>query len=121
MSPVTMFGAKGDSNSRYEKLFDVIEANIIRLPWSGCWIWTAGLFENGYAQLRIGTKKVRVHRMVLEHTLNRPLASDVLACHTCDIKCCVNPAHIFADTFAGNAWDREAKGRGRWGFRRNWK
>lgn len=72
------------------------------IPWSGCWIWMGGLTTNGYPA---GYK----HRKTLERKLGRRLGP-LLARHTCDIKCCMNPAHLVEGTHADNMRDAVIRG-----------
>ncbi len=76
-----------------------------------CWIWTAGLFSNGYGQFRIGKRKIKAHRFIYT-IFNGQIPDDKIICHYCDNKKCVNPAHLFLGTHKDNAVDRERKGRG---------
>jgi len=81
---------------------------------SACWPWKRGLFDNGYGQFRVGTRKVRAHRAAFELS-GGTLAEGMMVCHRCDAPRCCNPAHLFAGTALDNARDREEKGRGRSG------
>lgn len=75
-----------------------------------CWVWTAGLFSDGYGQFRLGTKKIGAHRASYALTNgNIPVTMQVL--HRCDVRACVNPAHFFTGTTQDNTADKCAKGR----------
>jgi len=77
---------------------------------SSCWLWTAGCFQNGYGQFRVGKKKVKAHRFSYQ-LANGAILPGISVCHTCDNRKCVNPQHLFLSTAKGNAQDREAKKR----------
>jgi hypothetical protein len=75
----------------------------------GCWLWT-GTKVDGYGQISINGKGVRAHRLSYKlATGNDP--GDLLVCHTCDQRDCVNPSHFFLGTDKDNSRDRNSKGR----------
>ena len=75
-----------------------------------CWPWTGALFKNGYAQIVIDYKKVRVNRAALMFSgVDIPPGHEV--CHKCDNPPCCNPAHLFVGTRKDNAADMVAKHR----------
>lgn len=79
----------------------------------GCWLWTGRKNWAGYGQFSMGEHgakyQLSVHRMSYE-MVNPPLG-DMFACHRCDVRACVNPAHIFAGTALDNVRDMIKKGR----------
>lgn len=75
-----------------------------------CWIWTASLRGNGYGQFYYRGKCIPAHRAAYRMFVG-PIPDDLFVCHTCDIRMCVNPDHLWVGTLQDNAADMVAKGR----------
>lgn len=58
-----------------------------------CWIWTAARFSNGYGAFRLGPKQRRAHVVSYEWAVG-PVPSGQQVQHACNVKACVNPAHL---------------------------
>lgn len=83
-------------------------------PMSGCWLWNAGAFADGYPAIMVPNPKrmERAHRWSYEHFVG-PIPDGEYVCHRCDTPLCVNPSHMFTGTNADNMRDAWSKGRGR--------
>lgn len=73
---------------------------------SGCWLWLGKVRPDGYGSHRNGL----AHRLSYE-SANGPIPAGMLICHKCDTKTCINPAHLFAGTYADNHDDMRRKRR----------
>lgn len=82
-----------------------------------CWPWTAGRFANGYGMFAIGRDldgrqhNTQAHRIafVLHRRIDIPAGAVVM--HSCDVRDCVNPAHLSLGTQTENVADGVRKGR----------
>lgn len=87
-----------------------IENNSMPVTETGCWLWMQYVGKNGYGQLSRGSKLHYLHRLSYEvHKGPIPMGMHIL--HSCDVRSCVNPAHLAVGTNQDNIFDSVKKGR----------
>lgn len=78
---------------------------------SRCWVWTGCKNgPDGYGVIRADKPSVYVHRFSYILHFGAILGDDFV-CHKCDVKVCVNPAHLFLGTLQDNTADKVSKNR----------
>lgn len=77
---------------------------------AGCWIWKRTHQTNGYGQTRFLGKQIGAHRASYQAFIG-DIPEGMEVCHTCDVRNCVNPAHLFLATHSENMLDQKRKGR----------
>jgi hypothetical protein len=76
---------------------------------AGCWLWT-GSTSRGYGYVWTGERIETAHR-VSWYFAHGPIPEGLLVLHRCDVRACVNLAHLFLGTQRDNVHDAMAKGR----------
>jgi len=75
-----------------------------------CWLWVGNIHKRGYGQFKLKGKKVGAHRVSYE-LFKGPIPKGLCVCHTCDVRHCVNPDHLWLGTQKENIRDMYSKGR----------
>jgi hypothetical protein len=82
---------------------------------TGCIMSILAKNSRDYATKRLrinGEGKIlTVHRLVLENSLGRQLRPEYFAGHTCHVRNCINPIHLWSGSRRENSQDRLKKGR----------
>ncbi len=82
----------------------------------GCWLWGGAKNSRGYGAIGLlveGRRKAlsrSVHRVVAEIVYGG-LPAEALVCHTCDVKACCNPEHLYVGDRLSNARDAVERNR----------
>lgn len=78
-----------------------------------CWLWIGGSsrYPNFYYCTESGKRtQDGAHRFSYRLHVG-PIPDGLFVCHTCDVKHCVNPGHLFLGTLADNVHDMCDKGK----------
>jgi len=101
---------KGRPGTYHTKTVDELFDQCIPEPNSGCWVFMGPLTNGGYGSVRTNGKNMNAQRaMFLAVTGTLPAGKDI--CHKCDVRSCINPAHLFVGTRKENLADMTRKGR----------
>lgn len=99
-------------SNRYADAFTRFVDNVdIAAGPDSCWLWRGRLNEKGYGIFRVGNKRVRAHRWLIERTIGCELEGDELITHDCDTAACVNPRHLAIGDQESNMRERAERGR----------
>ena len=76
---------------------------------NGCWVWGRSVTSTGYPQFSALGRHVVGHRWSYEQFVG-PIPDDMLVCHKCDVKRCVNPDHLEVGSPRKNTQDAYDRG-----------
>lgn len=87
-----------------------IEEKIYYEPNTGCWLWAGACGTAGYGSINVCGRTEGAHRA--SYAIHKgPIPNRLLVLHTCDVRICVNPDHLFLGTHQDNMDDMTTKGR----------
>lgn len=74
-----------------------------------CWLWEGAITGSRYGEFFYNGKVRLAHRVswMLHHGV---IPQGLCVCHTCDVRLCINPTHLFLGTYKDNLQDASRKG-----------
>jgi len=75
-----------------------------------CWIWNGSMSCNGYGKIDYKGKTISSHRASYV-AFKGEIGKGLYVCHSCDVKHCVNPSHLWLGTCKDNIQDAKVKRR----------
>lgn len=79
-------------------------------PQGDCWLWTGRLEAYGYGLFYDQHQTLRAH--VVSYKMHcGDVPKGLCVCHSCDVRHCVRPGHLWLGDNRANSMDRDAKGR----------
>ena len=97
----------GDSGPLIDRLLNKIVINQV----TDCWEFQGGKNNIGYGMIRDGKKMRTTHRVSYEEHSQTKIPAGLVVMHSCDNKCCVNPAHLSVGTHKDTSQDMISKNR----------
>jgi hypothetical protein len=78
---------------------------------AGCWVWQGFKSAKGYGLTAYRKKNPSVHRTMFQIVHGITLRTEQFVCHTCDVRACCNPDHLWLGDAHANNTDASVKGR----------
>lgn len=79
-------------------------------PITGCWLWLGYVQGDGYGNFWLDGRNIVAH-IAAYRLMRGDVPTGLFVLHTCDVRSCVNPDHLFLGTGQDNMDDMVAKGR----------
>ena len=100
-----------DKNKRSSKIFCSHRCYLLfglKKEENGCWIRTTSIRKDGYCDMKIEGKSELAHRISYKIYIGE-IPEEKLVCHTCDVRNCCNPDHLYLGNDSSNALDRQKR------------
>jgi len=91
-------------------LGEFLSSGSVPEPNSGCVLWLRAVSSTGYGSLDPAWGYSSTHRAAWA-VANGPIPAGMCVLHRCDVRSCINPAHLFLGTKHDNAVDMANKRR----------
>ncbi len=76
----------------------------------GCWLWLGYVAKDGYGTFSYKQQDSKAHRASYQ-IYKGNIPKGMFVCHSCDIRHCVNPQHLFLGSHQDNMTDMKNKDR----------
>ena len=83
----------------------------LRVDCPPCKLWPGPVMSTGYGRMFYNGKRETAHRVIWEMSFG-PIPPGLCVCHSCDVKLCIEPEHLFLGTNRENILDMWNKSRG---------
>lgn len=87
-------------------------SRLVRDSDTGCLLFTGSRHRTGYGSFRLQGRVAQAHRVSWTIHYGPPPWDKPYVLHTCDVRLCCEPSHLWCGTVADNAIDMAAKWRG---------
>lgn len=77
---------------------------------TGCRIWQKATCVSGYGKLKVAGRMEKAHRISYQEFVG-PIPDGLFVCHSCDVRNCIEPSHLFLGAPKDNTADMIDKGR----------
>jgi len=91
-------------------LVDVLAMHSSPPTSTGCVLWVGAVAKSGYGNVCYQGRTTGAHRAAWE-VVNGPIPTGLQICHSCDVRTCINVAHMRLGTARDNAADKVSRNR----------